>query len=175
MCSEIPSVNQRRHAHRDDEPRRASGEQPSWDTALSIFERNTGTHDLFDERFEESGHRSVPERKKDCEMLRRNDGLLRFNEALWQMTVRKILLSAQHREVEARYLNPHYIMSAGRGTFCIGISECITEAITARIGMTLDNYDPSRHSPVSLRNSLRSMGIAQTGRERFDRDQSEAA
>jgi hypothetical protein len=28
MCWEIPSVDQRRHAYRDDEPRRTSSEQP---------------------------------------------------------------------------------------------------------------------------------------------------
>ena len=125
MGSEIPSVNQRRHPHRDDEPRRAPCEQPSWETALSIFEGDTGTHYLFDERLEESGHRSVPERKKDCEVLRRNDVLLRFNQALGQMTVLEILLRAQYREIEARYLDPYYVMPSSRGTFCIGIGECI--------------------------------------------------
>jgi len=54
------------------------------------------------------------------------------------MTVLEIILRAQYWEVEARYLCPYYLMSACRGTFCIRIGECITEAITG-VGMTLDN------------------------------------
>ena len=91
--------------------------------------------------FEESGHRSVPERKNDCQVLRRNDGSLRFDQALGQATVLEILLRAQYREIEARYLDPYYVMPSSRGTFCIGIGECITEAITTRIGTTLYNCD----------------------------------
>jgi hypothetical protein len=53
-------------------------------------------------------------------------------------------------------------MSASRGTFCISIGECITEAITARITMTLDKCDRSRRSRCPLRNSCQGMGLAKS-------------
>src|SRR6516162_6287561 len=42
MCLEIPSVDQRLHAHRDDEPRRTSSEQPLWEAMLAVLKATLG-------------------------------------------------------------------------------------------------------------------------------------
>jgi hypothetical protein len=52
-------------------------------------------------------------------MLRRNDGVLCFDEGLGELTVLEILLCAQ--EIEARHFDPRDLMAGDRSTFCIGI------------------------------------------------------
>jgi hypothetical protein len=77
-------------------------------------------------------------------VLRRDYGVLRLDQTFGQITVLEILLRAQDGEIEMRNFDPDYLMPAS-GTFRIRIRECMTEAVTARIGMTLDNHH-LRHS-----------------------------
>jgi hypothetical protein len=60
LCSEIPSVNQCWHLHRDDEPRRSPGEQLLREPVLAVLEGDTSAHDLLEEAFEEGRHCPVP-------------------------------------------------------------------------------------------------------------------
>src|SRR5215472_16755499 len=123
MRPEIPSVNQRRHAHCNDEPRRTRSEEPLWETVLPVLEGDTRTHDLLDERLEKGWHGPVPQRKDDDEMLRRNDGSLGLEQAFRKMTCLELLFRPQNGEVETRHVNTRHFISGSRCTLCIDIGE----------------------------------------------------
>ena len=76
-------------------------------------------------------------------VLGRHDGVSRRNEGLGELTVLKILLCAQDREIEVRHFDPRHLVAGDRSTFRMGIGECVAEALAAWIGMALDN----RHMP----------------------------
>ena len=96
-------------------------------------------HDLLNERLEKDWHSAVQYRVDDDEMLRRNDGSLWFDETFGQITVLEIPLCAQNGELEVRHVNTRHFISGSRCTLRLGIGERMAEAITARIGITLDN------------------------------------
>jgi hypothetical protein len=78
-------------------------------------------------------------------------------------------------EIETRHLDSDYLMLPSGGSFQISIGESITDAITARIGITLDNRHPSVAQLDVLLQFSAEFRTAQVGGERFDRDQPEAA
>ena len=66
------------------------------------------------------------------------------------MIVLKILLRAQDREIEARHFNPRDLVASDCSAFCIGVGECVPEALAAWIGMALDNRHPAPRGPIFL-------------------------
>jgi hypothetical protein len=76
MCSEVPSVNQRRHTHRDGEPRRPPPRVAPRIAVLAVLKDDTRSHNLFEEGFEEDRSRAVPQWRDDDEMPRRKRWLL---------------------------------------------------------------------------------------------------
>jgi hypothetical protein len=81
-------------------------------------------------------------------VLGRHDGVSRRDEGLGELTVLKILLCAQDREIEVRHFDPRHLVVGDRSTFRMGIGECVAEPLAAWIGMALDNRHPARHGSV---------------------------
>jgi hypothetical protein len=73
MCSEVPSVDQRRHTHRHDEPHRPSRKQPPRKAVLTVLKGDARSHNLLEEGLEKGRHRAVPQSEDDDEVLCRND------------------------------------------------------------------------------------------------------
>jgi hypothetical protein len=97
--SEVPPVDQRRHPHRDDDPRRPAREQRSGKAVLAVLEGDARAHHLFEKRLQKSRHRAMPKREDDNQVLRRHDPVARPDQRLRPITPLELLLGAQDREV----------------------------------------------------------------------------
>jgi hypothetical protein len=81
VCSEIPAVDQRRHSHRDHEPRRTSSEEPLWKAMLAVLEGDTPAHDLLNGGLEKGWHGAVPPREDYDKVMCPNDGAFCLDQA----------------------------------------------------------------------------------------------
>jgi len=59
-------------------------------------------------------------------------------------------MPANPRIIEQRHFNPCHLMSRRGGTFRIGSGKRMAEAVSAGIGMSLDDRYLARHGSVSL-------------------------
>ena len=108
VCAEIPTVEQRWHPHRDDNPRRAANEQSRRKMGgvsapggiLGVCHGEPGTENVFEKALQERGHGSVPERKYEDPMLRPPHVVLRRYQNRWDRAFLEILLRPQQREFE---------------------------------------------------------------------------
>jgi hypothetical protein len=109
--SEVPTVDHRGHPHRNDESRRAPGEDPSRKAVLAVFDGDTRTHDLLDKGLEKGGHRPAPQREDQNEVLSRRYRVSRIDQASAQLAALEILPRAQDREIETRHFDPHDLVA----------------------------------------------------------------
>jgi hypothetical protein len=140
--AEVPAIDERRHAHRHDDPRRSALEQLGARAALAAdADREPRPRDLLEEAFEKRRHVAEPEREDQHQVLGPGDVLLRLGENRRQRAGVPVALAAQEREVQPCNVEQANLARRCRRGATVAVGQGVAEALAGRIGMALDDED----------------------------------
>ena len=116
---------------------------------FAVFEGKPWAHYLFNEPFEERGHRAMPQRVNDEKMLCGNDHVTRRRQHFRNGLSLKFLPRTQQWGVEFRGLDASNLMPTENRAFGICIGESVAEPISSGIGVALNNRAASWHGRLT--------------------------
>lgn len=142
--AESGAVEKCRHSHRHDHACGFAFEQLLRKTVLSaIIHRKAGPERLLDECLEKRGHRAVPKRKEEHEVIGPGDVFLRLAQRFGRRRAVEVFGYAQHRHVRVREIYAAHLTACRACCPDVTVGERVNQARFGRIRMSVHNGNVS--------------------------------